>query len=170
MLLDLPLEILTQICEFLSRSDLKRIRFISRGFNATSERLLFNTIIIKVNIPSFDKLAAIANCRRIRKLSRTVRFDGRELYPSPHQGFEGWLIHNCAQGLGLFQAAEREDYILRQAKERLEQCYVNYYDYLSGQKRVLDGNNELICLINAFEQLPHLSNIEYHEALPDGRR
>src|SRR5690349_23170920 len=52
----LPQEVVATICALLPRSDLKVVRLVSHAWDEAAQRLLFQTVFLKVNLRSFEKL------------------------------------------------------------------------------------------------------------------
>jgi hypothetical protein len=75
----LPTEILSSICSYLPRSDLRALRLTSRPFLLAAERKLFQTINLRLTLISFERLLDIAEHRRLSTYVRYIYYDVRIL-------------------------------------------------------------------------------------------
>ena len=130
---DVPPEIISLVCEYLLRPDLRNIRLVNRDFNVSAQRVLFRTIFLKVNHPSFDRLWNISEHKILRRYVEVITYGGRELESPNPNSFKGWLRYRGAEGLGLFN--KREEFLV-QFSGQLRNYYGNFVKY-SGVHRPL---------------------------------
>ena len=130
---DVPLEIVSLVCEYLLRPDLRNICLVNRDFNVAAQRVLFRTIFLKVNRPSFDRVWNISEHKILRRYVEVITYGGRELESPNPNSFKGWLRYRGAEGLGLFN--KREEFLV-QFSGQLRNYYGNFVKY-SGVHRPL---------------------------------
>ncbi|KAH8595330.1 hypothetical protein B0O99DRAFT_511971 [Bisporella sp. PMI_857] len=154
-------EVLARICVLLSRSDLRSVRLLSHTWNNAAQRILFETVFLRINLQSFERLQDISRHEKLRKYVRIISYDGRTFGSSAaRQGFQDWL--RCSAGTGLGLAWEAKDEFLAQFSiQQLEKYYFNYCHYLFAQDHILRRGNEKQMLIDALQKLPGLSGVQY---------
>jgi hypothetical protein len=173
ILSNLPPEITTNICKHLTHASLRCARFISRAFNHVGRQLLFQTIYLKFNLSSFDKLAAISEDEELRHLVEQLSYCGIELNDkSALHGFEEWLKTGAAYGLEYlrhslgvpmpWEESWKEPFLKQYTSQELQKCHVHCCRYLFGQERLLKGDNEHKFLVTALRRFPRLSSVEYN--------
>lgn len=74
----LPPEIWIVVFQYLSKSDLKTIRLISRTWSDFSSKYLFDTVYVSSFQIDYDNLATISQHPRFPKFVRYLRFDGSQ--------------------------------------------------------------------------------------------
>lgn len=156
-----PLEVLTRICVLLSRPDLKNLGLVSHLWAAAARPLLFQTVFLRINVQSFERLHEIARHNTLRQYVRKISYDGRTLDGrAARQGFQDWLRCSAGAGLGLVYEAQRE-LLSRIDGQELETCYINYLEYLFGQEYIQRRNNAKEMLVQALPKLPGLAALQY---------
>jgi hypothetical protein len=161
MTLGCPAEVLTGICVLLSRPDLKNVRLVSRSWAAAAQPVLFQTVFLRINLQSFERLHEIARHSTLRKHVTKISYDGRTLDGrAARQGFQDWLRCSAGAGLGLVSEA-RYELLSRVDAQELETCYINYLEYLFGQEYIQRRNNAKEMLIQALPKLPGLAALQY---------
>jgi hypothetical protein len=141
--------------------DLKEVRLVSRAWAKAAEPslpTLFQTVFLHLNLESFEKLQQISRNDKLRKLVKTVVYNGRTL--AAREGFGDWLRWSAGAGLGMLPEA-RDKFISQISGDELERCYVNFHRRLHGQEYILRHNHEKEMLVDSLKRLPHLSGIEY---------
>lgn len=86
------LEAQRQICALLSREHLKEVRLIFHRWATAAEPsqpLLFETVFLHVDLESFDKLRQISFDDRLRKLVKTIVYNGSTL--KLRENYGDWL-------------------------------------------------------------------------------
>ena len=170
---DIPPEIVSSFCECLDRPDLRNVRLLNRGFDNAARRMLFRTIILKVNLYSFDKLSKISEHETLRHYVEVFIYDGRELKLAGGSSFEEWLHDTAATGLGIITDEKRKEFLAQFSQEQLHEYYFNFCRYVRlVQGPILQGGNEIKCLLKAIRRFPRLSVVEYAEneqSLEEGR-
>ena len=160
---NIPLEIASLVCECLSRPDLRNTRLVNRELNTAAQRVLFRTIFVKVNRPSFDRLSNISQHTTLRHYVEAIIYDGREVEWPENRNFEGWLRERAVEGIGV-PSDKREEFLARFSEEQLRNYFSSYCEYMQFvQGPVLEGDNEMKWLREAAGQFPRLSTIEYAE-------
>jgi len=97
-----PPEVLVRICVLVSRPDLRNIRLLSRIWDDAAQRILFETVFLRINLQSFKRLQDIAQYDKLSKHMRIISYDGRTLSGSTaRQGFQDWLRYSAGAGLSL---------------------------------------------------------------------
>lgn len=71
---DLPPEILSHICSFLSRKNLKNLRLTSASFKLAAEPCLFATAYLKLHSRSFEHLYSISKHIVLSRLVKTIEY------------------------------------------------------------------------------------------------
>jgi hypothetical protein len=154
-------ELLTAICNLLSRSDLKNVRRLSRQWAVAAQSALFGTLFLRIDLESFEKLQDISRDSKLSRCVRKISYDGRTLgADAARRGYEAWVRCSAGWGLGLVWEA-REELVKQVSDRELETCYINYLETVFNQEWVLRRNNEKETLADALEKLPMLSAIEY---------
>lgn len=161
----IPPEILTDIFGLLSRSDLKNVRLVSHVWDDVAQQSLFKTTFLRINNRSFERLRNIAERDKLCEHVRVVCYDGGILSGlaaiAARQGFQDWLQHSAAAGLGMTQEVKKQ-FLAQFTLEQLENYYSNYCNYLSGQdNNILMQQNEEKLLIEVLQKLPRLLGIRY---------
>jgi hypothetical protein len=161
----LPPEVQTAICTFLSQSDLKNSRLVSRSWDAAAQRPLFHTITLRINLQSFERLQDIARHPRLRKHVRAIEYECNLLELLDDDGrqrnFEDWVTHKAVDGLGLGIKA-RYEFLMQFSVPQLEEYYFNYCRIFYGQEHILRRNNERDMLLGTFNSLPGLLSVHYY--------
>ncbi|KAH6667812.1 hypothetical protein B0J14DRAFT_172849 [Halenospora varia] len=165
MLRDIPPEIVSSICEYLKRPDLRNVRLLHRVFDSAARRILFRTIFLKVNSLSFGRLLEISKNETLRHHVEVVVYDGRELDLSQIPEFKNWLCYDAARGIGLAILQKREDFLARFSRQQLQEYYFNFCRYVTlAQEQISQWGNEEEWLREATRRFPRLSAIEYAES------
>jgi hypothetical protein len=156
-----PPEVLAGICVLLSRPDLRNIRLLSRTWDDAAQRILFETVFLRINLQSFERLQDISRHYKLSKHVRIISYDGRTLDGSAdRQGFQHWL--RCSAGAGLGLVWKAKDELLSQfSMQQLEKYYFNYCRCLFAQDHILRRGNEKQMLMDALQKLPGLSGVQY---------
>jgi hypothetical protein len=71
---------------------LKEVRLVSRGWTTAAEPslpLLFETVFLHLDLESFDKLRQISFDHRLKKLVKTIVYNGSTL--KLRENYEDWL-------------------------------------------------------------------------------
>lgn len=145
----------------LPRSDLKSVRLVSHIWDEAAQQLLFQTVILKVNLRSFEKLRDISQHHKLSKHVRAISYDGRTLWVEPAKmGFTDWVRLCAGSNLGFFGSV-RDDFMEQFSTQQLEVYYFNYCHYLFGQEHILRRGNEQQLLVDALRLLPRLERVGY---------
>jgi hypothetical protein len=125
---DTPPEIISLICEHLSRPDLRSIRLVGRDFNSAAQRVLFRTVFVKLRLPSFERLWSVSEHKTLRRYVEVIIYDGREVEWPELNTFEGWLRHDAARGLGLHH--KQDEFLARFSDGELRNYYSGFCRYM----------------------------------------
>jgi hypothetical protein len=139
------------ICALLLPDDLKEVRLVSRAWAKAAEPslpTLFQTVFLHLNLESFEKLQQISRNDKLRKLVKTVVYNGRTL--AAREGFGDWLRWSAGAGLGMLPEA-RDKFISQISGDELERCYVNFHRRLHGQEYILRHNHEKEMLVDSLK-------------------
>ncbi|KFY80511.1 hypothetical protein V499_00635 [Pseudogymnoascus sp. VKM F-103] len=149
--------------ECLDRPDLRNVRLLHRAFDNAARRILFRTIFLKVNLHSFGKLSKISEHETLRHYVEVFIYDGRELEFAEGSGYEEWLHHTAAGGIGI-PTDKRDKFLARFSQQQLHEYYFNFCRYVRlVQGPILQGDNEIKWLLKAIRRFPRLSVVEYAE-------
>lgn len=97
-----PAELLDRICVVLERSDLRNVRLVSRMLDGVAQRILFQTVFLKIHLRSFERLQHISRHEKLSKYVKIINYDGRTLMNVEGMpAFEAWLENTAGDGLGL---------------------------------------------------------------------
>jgi hypothetical protein len=77
-----------------------------------ARRILFRTIFLKANLHSFGKLSKISEHESLRHYVEVFIYNRRELEFAEGSGFEEWLHHTAAGGIGI-PTDKREKFLAR---------------------------------------------------------
>ena len=94
-LLGLSTEILSQICEKLSRRSLAEFRLVCKDLKTIPERHLFHTIIIESQLRSVERLGYLSQHEHLASFVQCIKFDTSQY---PHLGRHDW-----EDQIGLYQ-------------------------------------------------------------------
>ncbi|KID81938.1 hypothetical protein MGU_10747 [Metarhizium guizhouense ARSEF 977] len=156
-----PPEVWGWICVLLSRPDLKNLRLVCRVLDEIAQRTLFETVFLRVNLNSFERLQDIARDDKLSQHVRTVSYDGRTLGRyAASQGFEAWFLCSAGAGLGLLPAS-KDKFLAQFSLKQLEEYYFNYCQSLFAQDHILRRNYEKEMLTSAFAKFPRLLSVQY---------
>lgn len=145
----------------LPQTDLKSVRLVSHIWDEAAQRLLFQSVILKVNLRSFEKLQDISKHHKLSKHVRAISYDGRTLSVDPvRKGFTDWLQFCAGSNLGFFGSVQ-DNFMEQFSMQQLQDHYFNYCQYLFGQEHILRRGNEQKLLVDALRLLPRLERVEY---------
>jgi hypothetical protein len=145
----------------LPQSDLKSVRLVSHIWDEAAQQLLFETVILKVNLRSFEKLQDISKHRKFSKHVKAISYDGRTLSIEPaRMGIMDWLRLCAGSNLGFFGSVQ-DSFMEQFSMQQLQDYYFNYCQYLFGQEHILRRGNEQKLLVDALRLLPRLERVEY---------
>lgn len=156
----LPEEIRTYIASFLSRSDLKNARTVSRMWDKTAQAVLFQTVFLRLHVQSFERLESIAHHENLRVYVRTISFDGGALYGGGTSSKTSWLQQSAARGLGIW-GEQRPEFLAQFSPEQLQGYYEQYCNYIVGQKIVRKCDDYINRLLKVLHRFPCLSVFHY---------
>lgn len=160
---NIPSEILSSIIEYLPPSTLRNVRLVNKALSNTASRVLFRTVHLKVDLTSFDRLAAISKHNDLRNHVEELYYNGNESNPdAAMQGIEQWLESDFGRGVGLYPEIKR-DFLESSSQIELQEFYLNFCRHIFGVERLKEGDNEARFLFKALSRFPRLARIWYSE-------
>lgn len=165
----IPTELVSEICTWLPRADLKAIRRQLRAWKIPAARQLFKTIYLQPNIVSFTKLQAISQDRALRGYVQYIHYDGR-LFNSRLAtfGLSDWIQRVAGMNMG--NEALHNEFISQFSAEELESAYQNFRHYVFCQKKFAECGNELNSLTDACRQFTGLVGLKFSHNTSDYTR
>lgn len=160
-LLKLSPELLDNICNDLSRDDLRNLSQVAKHLKASAQRGLFHTIYLKLNLDSFENLTTISKDTTLRKYVERIEYDDQIVEGSERNAtFKSWLKNTAAEGFGI-EIHDREHYLEGFKTEEFENFFEAHCEYVYGQEYLREGNHAMRLLIAAIPNFSYLTSLAY---------
>lgn len=160
MILGVPAELLSIICDTLPRKDLKSARLVCKDFNDVAEPHLFATVYLRVHLRSFERLKKIASDARLAKLVKSLDYDSTTLYDNGMSSWEFWCKEFKKAEIHMYCGPPRplETRLCRYfSNADFSAFHENYISLLDAQDDVLRGDFEFQQLEEILALLPGLN-------------
>lgn len=173
----LPYEILLQICNNLSRADLKNFRFINKEIGQVADKPLFTEVFIRRNTESYFRFRLVASHPRFSKYVKSVNYSlmtmTHMLSPStPHPTLRVWQNEYIGNFADLVEDPKevrriRDQFLSKIPRGQLQCHYKHFCDHIRSEELVDLYDLENIELTEAFRSLPILESVgTYLQTVP----
>ena len=154
---NMPVEVLDQICHYLSHEDLKSVRHMCRIFNMSARRLLFHTVNVHCDLESLRKYAIISKTPSLRNLINEICVVGRYY---PRLSLEKWKDAAKSSMHASYVDSSKVDEFWRSLLDPEIAWHYSQHCYQAESVRAVWKDEKILnWLVNASRDLPYLESI-----------
>lgn len=157
----LPLELLRQVLQYLPRSDLPRVRLVTRILAIGAEPFLFHTIPLWIELQSVEALTGISEHPRLSQYVKEIVFSPLRFIEHEDRSLYQAEVRSALEyeSASLSSHILYLEHLLSTYELQLENHMAGYDSFIAGQRHLAANSSDVKLLSHAFGKLPHFKSL-----------